>query len=628
MTSPPGWSTPLPRTYQWRFVDFEPTPADLSGWWQAQSPYDVILGFTHDFTQRSPAPKWTWSSAATHGEPVSDNIQDGSLSTSWAEGVPGPGVGEWIQAEFKRPVKLRELRILPGHNEYPSAFRRYGRPEQLTAVFSDGSSVVLEFRDAPSLQRFPVDVTTTSVRLVVESVYLGSDYPATCIGEVEFGTREAPGYAPFARLIRDPGATGRLPSWAGPPAPAPRPSSGVVDWFAEGDAEWAACGDLIGVDRYTAFPADEAAFKEPVALDDLAEVVKGVPLPDEELVGEPTEVSALSYLTYEIHYDSGIDLLVNTRVSGVPNKSVIAELADEAEYMETYEDGRGLPYEVLTIGDAVVGVARPGTIVSDCSSGSDEGDWDLPGQVFWRDEDTSYHLYARSDEVATDELVQIATSLIDPKLLEKTAAADSGADEPDGARLAGRLARSASPPPRSCWSRVGARPPPVRRTDTDRPGQADLRVTRPAPRVGWSPNARRVRDSRPGRASFTDARRAPCSTTSASGPRTSSRASRSSSRRSRRSASRSAWRATAASGWAARASRRCGSRRATTSRRRCTSPSPRRTARRSTSSTPRRWRPAARTTALPACVPTTTPTTTRPSSSGPTGATSRPSATA
>jgi len=421
VTSPSGWTTPLPRSYQWQFTDFEPTPSGTRHWWGAQSPYDVTLGFTGAFEGPPTKGKWTWSSAATRDEAVFENIQDGDLVTCWAEGAPGPGVGEWALADFNDPVRLRELRILPGNNEYPSAFGRYARPKRLTAVFSDGSSVALRLRDAPSLQRFPVDVTTKSVKFVVESVYLGSDYPATCIAEVEFGTREAPGYAPFARLIRDADATGRLPSWAGPPAPEPR--SRAVDWFEERDADTAAGGDLIGVDLYVAFLADEAPFKEPVPIDDLRERVRGAPLPEEDLVGDLSEVNALSYWTYEVRYDSGIDLLVNTRVSGVPHKSVLAELQNEAECVESYEDGRALPYEVLTIGDAVVGVARPGTIVSSCSSspsGSDgsDGAWAVPGQVFWRDGDTSYHLYARSEEVSTEDLVQVATSLIDPSLME------------------------------------------------------------------------------------------------------------------------------------------------------------------------------------------------------------------
>ena len=423
VTAPEGWTKPLPRTYQWRFVDFEPRSEGASGWWEPRSPYDITLGFANVWGRRPTDGKWTSSSTArVYREKSLYGIRDGSLGSCWIEGVPGPGVGEWVEARFKRPQQLRELRIVPGNNEYLSAFTRYARPKTLRAVFSDGSSRLLHFRDAPTLQRFPVDVKTKTVRLVVESVYLGTDYPATCIAEVELGTERAPGYAPFRRLIDDSDATGRLPAWAGPAAPAPESRSRRADSLEKGDAESVACGDLIGVDQWEPFPADDAPFKEPAELADIVRRGSPVPLPDPERIGEAEEVNALSAWTYEVRYSSGIDLLVNTALRQVPFTSVLAEL-DETDYFLPYEDQRALPYDVQSIGDCVVGVARPGVIVEECACPGDSGT--VPGQVFWRDRDLSYHLFARSEEVTTDELVEVATSLIDPSLLRAAEAADS-----------------------------------------------------------------------------------------------------------------------------------------------------------------------------------------------------------
>jgi hypothetical protein len=425
VTAPAGWTKPLPRTYQWRFAAFEPTPNDDPGWWEPQSDYDVTLGFGDPMESGATTGKWAWSSAASTGDlddGAYEGIQDGDLGSCWAEGVPGPGVGEWAEARFKRPQYLRELRILPGNNAYLAAFTKYARPKVLKTVFDDGTSATLRLRDAPTLQRFPVDVTTRTVRLVVESVYLGTDYPGTCISEVEFGTEEAPGYASFADLMADDRATGRLPSWAGPPAPAPKQPARNVEWREAGDAEAIACGDLIGVDQWEPFPADDAPFKEPAELADIVRRGSPVPLPDPERTGEAEEVNALSAWTYEVRYSSGIDLLVNTALRQVPFTSVLAEL-DETDYFLPYEDQRALPYDVQSIGDCVVGVARPGVIVEECACPGDSGT--VPGQVFWRDRDLSYHLFARSEEVTTDELVEVATSLIDPSLLRAAEAADS-----------------------------------------------------------------------------------------------------------------------------------------------------------------------------------------------------------
>ena len=444
VTAPEGWTKPLPRTYQWRFSGLEPTPARARDWWRAIPPYDVRLGFAVPRPGRKASVTWDWSSAASFGDPeegVCDGIADGAPDSCWIEGVPGTGEGEWVEARFKKPRHLRELRILPGNNLYLAAFTKYARPRVLKAVFSDGSTALLRLRDAPALQRFPVDVTTRTVRLVIESVYPGTDYPATCISEVEFGTEVAPGYAAFADLIADDHAAGRLPSWAGPAAPAPKQPAREPEQREVWGTESVACGDLIGVDQYTPYPADRAPFKEPAKLSDIEEKAPSAVLPDEDLVGRPVEVNALSYWAYEIRYDAGIDLLVNTDLTRVPVKSVLGTLREEAvSGGPPYEDGRRLPYDVQSIGRCVVGVARPGVIEEECLYPGDSGA--VPGQVFWRDGDISYHLFARSGDVSTERLVRVATSLIDPSLLraEERREAHAGRTVPGWLVVLGALA--------------------------------------------------------------------------------------------------------------------------------------------------------------------------------------------
>jgi hypothetical protein len=371
----------------------------MTDWWKPHSDYDVTLGFgsAGEFRPTMPV-RWKWSSEAT-----------GREFLPWIEGVPGLGRGEWIEARFKRAVHLRELRILPGNLGYMTAFHRYARPKSLDAVFSDGTSVRLRLEDAPTLQRFPVDVETRSVRLVIRSVYRGTDYPGTCITLVEFGPERAPGYAAFERLIADSNATGDLPAWAGPAAPAPELRGKAADWQEERDADLCAGGDLIGVDQYAAFPADKAPFKAPASIKAVLRRNPAVHLPEEGLVGETVEVNALSYWTYEIQYASGVDLLVNTRLSGVPSRSVRAERRSGSGPL--YKDDRRHPFDVVTVGDTAVGVAEPGR-AEFLETGRTK---DVPGQVFWRekDDDASYHLYARSDDVTVDELLAIATPLID-----------------------------------------------------------------------------------------------------------------------------------------------------------------------------------------------------------------------
>jgi hypothetical protein len=409
VTSPAGWTTPLPHTVQWAFSSYEPSVARPSRWWYTQPGSDITLGFGALAGRTATTPKWTCSSAATGFDPRVDG-SPGSGGMPWAEGVPGLGKGEWLQATFNRPVRLRELRIQPGNVGDPASFREFARPKTLTAVFSDGSTRVLHFADAPTLQRFPVDVQTRSVRLVIDSAYAGTDFPGTCISIVEFGCRRAPGFAPFARLIADPKATGHLTAEAGRaalPAPAPRPAP---PWVID-DRETLDGGDLLGISPWARFPADKAPFRQPSTLAVLRARDSAVRLPEAGVAGEPVAVYALSSWSFEVRYPRGIDLLVNTRPVRVGRLALLRELLRETRAMPPYEDGRKVPFDLVSIGRHVVGLARPGRALG-ASCG--DGDTLVPGQLFWRTRDATYHLYDHAGSVTIDHLVAVARSMLSP----------------------------------------------------------------------------------------------------------------------------------------------------------------------------------------------------------------------
>jgi hypothetical protein len=412
-TSPSGWTKPLARSFQWTFTNFEPTPAKRLDWWKT-SPFDVTLAYGERAAARSNTPVWTWSSAAAgFGSRDYNCLQDDDLQSCWAEGAPGLGIGQWVQARLKHPTHLRELRVLPGNNSSDTSFGRFARPRTLRAVFSDGSSVLLHLADAPTLQRFPVDVTTTSVRLVIESAYQGTDYPATCISEVELGTERAPGYASFRLLIADPQATGDLPAWAGRRAPTLRVKTGVADTSASQDTQSYAAGDLLGVSvgdaaqRISPFPADDAPFKEPAPLATIEKKDPDLRLPAPAIVGTPVAVNALSYWTYEIRYSSGIDLLIDTRLpGGAPSLPLVR--TSESQDVGPFTDGRKHAFELVSLGGQLVGLAKAGRIYS----AEEDVDQRIPAQLFWRQGDRSYHLYARSKRVTSGELVTVARSML------------------------------------------------------------------------------------------------------------------------------------------------------------------------------------------------------------------------
>ncbi|HXI24879.1 MAG TPA: discoidin domain-containing protein [Pyrinomonadaceae bacterium] len=114
------------------------------------------------------------------------NTIDGKRATAWIEGVDGVGIGEWIQYDFDREINVHRILIQPGYFKSPAIWSQNNRLATVTARFSDGSSRQLNFDDIMQSQKVDVgSIKTRWVRLVIESVYYGSD-PDTAISEVAF----------------------------------------------------------------------------------------------------------------------------------------------------------------------------------------------------------------------------------------------------------------------------------------------------------------------------------------------------------------------------------------------------------------------------------------------------------
>lgn len=116
------------------------------------------------------------------------HLLDGSIQTAWIEGVPGPGIGEWIRCDFDREVKLNRINFTPGYFKNASIWKQNNRLSAATIHFSDGSSRRFTFPDLMQQQRLDVGgVRTSYVRLVIESIYPGSvDSEDTAISQMSF----------------------------------------------------------------------------------------------------------------------------------------------------------------------------------------------------------------------------------------------------------------------------------------------------------------------------------------------------------------------------------------------------------------------------------------------------------
>lgn len=116
------------------------------------------------------------------------NALDNSLLTAWIEGVPGPGIGEWIRCDFDREIKLNQVSMTPGYFKTAPLWRQNNRLAAATLYFSDGSSRRFTFPDRMQMQTLDTGgIRTRFVRLVIEDFYPGSvDSEDTPISEMSF----------------------------------------------------------------------------------------------------------------------------------------------------------------------------------------------------------------------------------------------------------------------------------------------------------------------------------------------------------------------------------------------------------------------------------------------------------
>ncbi len=222
-----GYKRPDASTYEWIFSDYEPTIVKGG----VLSKYDVSLHYfqpnwyRQNYKEAGPS-EWTpdrvvkaqASSRLKLGEyEYPAEAAFAGLTWAWAEGVPGPGAGEWVKATFAGRRHISEIRVLPGYAKSPALFRKYNRPKTLTVAFSDGTSKLIRLADDPTLQRFPVSTDATWAKVTLGGVYRGTTRDETYISMLDFGATSR-GFASFEQV------TGEKQGGA---APAEATSSGL-----------------------------------------------------------------------------------------------------------------------------------------------------------------------------------------------------------------------------------------------------------------------------------------------------------------------------------------------------------------------------------------------------------------
>ena len=130
------------------------------------------------------------SSALKEGSLIkgADRLFDGDPDTEWADGVDGPGVGEWFGAELIQPSVVVGVDIAIGHqkksSKYGDLFALNSRPSRVRLVVGDWTQE-FDLRDSRELQGLAVPaIEASEVRLFILDTYPGTRWADTSVNTV------------------------------------------------------------------------------------------------------------------------------------------------------------------------------------------------------------------------------------------------------------------------------------------------------------------------------------------------------------------------------------------------------------------------------------------------------------
>ncbi|MFA6033542.1 MAG: hypothetical protein WC889_11640 [Myxococcota bacterium] len=153
-------------------------------------------------------PKITASSTFKEAGVKAENVYDGDPATAWAEGVDGPGTGEWVDLSLKTPVGIGMVGVISGlfnlkdrvwkqnnrvqNGEIRVEITEEKRDEKSKLDFEkdlgmviSGDTIDMSFPNRPCVRFFEIRRNgVKSIRLVINSVFLGDQYDDTYMAEV------------------------------------------------------------------------------------------------------------------------------------------------------------------------------------------------------------------------------------------------------------------------------------------------------------------------------------------------------------------------------------------------------------------------------------------------------------
>lgn len=179
-----------PLVLQERWFSKSPVYAPKPG--ASASPFVAIHGASSSL--KGTAAVYTEAGIIKDADFGPQSLVDGVRETCWCEGKSDDGIGEWVEVELTEAVAacsiqngfVRSLTEIPGKDIH-TFFLKNNRVKTLEVSSIDGTVVqTLALADAQALQRFNLALSPGTYRFTIRSVYPGTTWKDTCLGEIIF----------------------------------------------------------------------------------------------------------------------------------------------------------------------------------------------------------------------------------------------------------------------------------------------------------------------------------------------------------------------------------------------------------------------------------------------------------
>lgn len=119
-----------------------------------------------------------------------ENLADNENLTSWAEGAPGPGIGESVTLTLPKPAKIARMGLVNGYAATQELYEANNRVKRLNVRVNDGNAFSITVPDERlTTEHFYFDLpephnAVKSVTLTIAEVYKGAQFDDTCLSDV------------------------------------------------------------------------------------------------------------------------------------------------------------------------------------------------------------------------------------------------------------------------------------------------------------------------------------------------------------------------------------------------------------------------------------------------------------